>query len=214
VAATRDQGIGSRVTAAEIEAAVAAAGLAALPLRAGERLAAYLALLLKWNSKLNLSAVREPAEIVRRHLVECVQCAQALPQVETLLDFGSGAGLPGVPIAVLRPEIRVTLGESQGKRAAFLREVVRTLGVKAEVFDERIEKMPAERVFDAVTLRAVDKMAEASREAAHRVRAGGWLVVFATVGTEARLKPAVVKWERRVWVAGMNEGVLLLGRKQ
>ena len=106
-----------------------------LPPGAGDQLAAYLALLLKWNSKLNLTAVREPAEIVRRHLVECIQCAQALPEVRTLLDFGSGAGLPGVPIAIVRPEIRVTLGESQGKKSAFLREVVRTLGLNAEVFD-------------------------------------------------------------------------------
>jgi len=202
------------VTAAEIEAAVAAAGLAALPPGAGEQLEAYLALLLKWNSKLNLTAVRGPAEIVRRHLVECVQAAQALPEVETLLDFGSGAGLPGVPIAVLRPEIRVTLGESQGKKAAFLREVVRTLGLNAGVFDQRIEKMPAERVFDAVTLRAVDKMADASREAVHRVRAGGWLVVFATVGTEGRLELASVEWQRRVGIVGLKDGVLLLGKKR
>jgi 16S rRNA (guanine527-N7)-methyltransferase len=214
VAAQGDSGVSCRVTAVEIEAALAAAGLSSLPPEGGAQLAAYVALLLKWNSRLNLTAVREPAEIVRRHLVECVQCAQVLPEVDTLLDFGSGAGLPGVPIAVVRPEIWVTLGESQGKKAAFLREIVRTLGLNAEVFDQRIEKMPSERVFDAVTLRAVDKMAEATREAVHRVRAGGWLVIFATVGTEGRLKPAVVEWERRVGISGLNEGMLLLGRKQ
>jgi 16S rRNA (guanine527-N7)-methyltransferase len=202
------------VTAAEIDSAVAAAGLTPLPPSAGEQLAAYLALLLKWNSKLNLTAVRESGEIVRRHLVECVQCAQALPEVGTLFDFGSGAGLPGVPIAIVRPEIRITLGESQGKKAAFLREVVRTLGLNAVVFDQRIEKMPAELLYDAVTLRAVDKMADASREAVERLRFEGLLVVFATIGTEERLRSLSVQWEQRIPIVGLNEGVLLLGRKR
>ena len=204
------------MTSAEIEAAVAAAGLAALPPGAAEQLAAYLALLLKWNSKLNLTAVREPGEIVRRHLVECVQCAQVLPEVQTLLDFGSGAGLPGVLIAIARPEIRVTLGESQGKKAAFLREAVRTLRLNVEVFDQRIEKMATERVFDAVTVRAVDKMAKACQEAAERLGAGGWLVVFATAGTEEGLRFELpeVDWERRVRIVGLTGGLLLLGRKR
>ena len=204
------------MTAAEIEAAAEAASLAALPPGAGEQLAAYLQLLLKWNSKLNLTAVREPAEIVRRHMVECVQCAQALPVTQTLLDFGSGAGLPGIPIAIVRPEIRVTLGESQGKKAVFLREAVRALGLNAEVFDQRIEKMAAERVFDAVTLRAVDKMTEACRAGAERLRSGGWLVVFATAGTEESLKPigAGIDWARRLGIAGLDDGLLLLGRKR
>ena len=101
----------------------------------------------------------------------------------TLLDFGSGAGLPGIPIAIVRPDIRVTLGESQRKKAAFLREAVRVLSLPSEVYDGRIENMPTSRVFDAVTLRAVDKMAEACRTAIERVAPGGWLVVFATSTT-------------------------------
>jgi 16S rRNA (guanine527-N7)-methyltransferase len=119
-----------------------------------------------------------------------------------------------VPIAIVRPEIRITLGESQGKKAAFLREVVRTLGLNAVVFDQRIEKMPAELLYDAVTLRAVDKMADASREAVERLRFEGLLVVFATIGTEERLRSLSVQWEQRIPIVGLNEGVLLLGRKR
>jgi 16S rRNA (guanine527-N7)-methyltransferase len=204
------------VTAAEVEAAVAAAGLAGLPPGAAGQLAAYLELLTRWNSKLNLTAVREPAEMVRRHLVECVQCAQALPEVTTLLDFGSGAGLPGIPIAIVRPEIRVTLAESQGKKAAFLREAVRTLGLTAEVFDGRVEKMGTERAFDAVTLRAVDKMAEASHAGAKRLRVGGWLVLFTTSATEESFRSAVaagVDWKQRLSITGLHDGLLLFGQK-
>ena len=133
---------------------------AELDARAVEQFEAYLALLVKWNARMNLTAVRTPEEIVRRHFAESIFAAQQIPkQAKTLLDFGSGAGFPGIPIAICRPKIGVTLAESQGKKATFLREVVRTLGLKAEVWPGRVEEMAGERVFDAVTLRAVDKMA-------------------------------------------------------
>jgi 16S rRNA (guanine527-N7)-methyltransferase len=215
MAATRDSGIGSSVTAGDIDAAVAAAGLSSLPSGAAERFAAYLQLLLRWNSRLNLTAVREPHEIVRRHFVECIQCAQILPSIKTLLDFGSGAGLPGIPIAIARPEIRVTLGESQGKKAAFLREVMRVLSLNVEVYDGRIEKMPADNTFDAVTLRAVDKMAEACRVAIQKVSPDGWLAVFATASTARGLEQLPeISWEKHIPIVGLDDGLLLIGQKQ
>lgn len=202
------------MTGEEIEKAIAAAGLAPLPDRASDRLAEYLQLLIRWNARLNLTAVREPSDIVHRHFVESIQCAQALPQVATLLDFGSGAGLPGIPIAIARPEIHVTLGESQGKKAAFLREAIRTLGLSAEIYDGRIEKMPEDLLFEAVSLRAVDKMADACRTASRRVRGGGWLVLFATLQTEQPLKAISpdINWKRRLPIAGLNRGLLLMGQ--
>jgi 16S rRNA (guanine527-N7)-methyltransferase len=213
MAAAGDSGVGCRVTAKEIEESVAAAGLSALTPEAGTRLAQYVEILLRWNSRMNLTAVREPAEVVSRHLLECVQCAQVLPQVDTLLDFGSGGGLPGIPIAIVRPEIRVTLGESQGKKAAFLREAVRSLGLNAEVYDRRIETMSGDRVFDAVTLRAVDKMEEAGRAAIRRLGTGGWLVVFATTGTETSIRAGLpdIDWNLRSPATGSLERLLILG---
>jgi 16S rRNA (guanine527-N7)-methyltransferase len=186
-----------------------------LPPKALEQFEAYLALLIKWNAKLNLTAIRDPGEVVRRHFVECIQCAQALPEVAMLLDFGSGAGFPGIPIAICRPEIRVTLGESQGKKAAFLREAVRVLGLDVEVFGRRIDSMDPQRHFSAVTLRAVDRMAAACRAATARVANGGWLVVFATPQTEAEIKAALpgMYWAQRLRTPGLHEGCLLLGRK-
>ncbi|HZD48864.1 MAG TPA: 16S rRNA (guanine(527)-N(7))-methyltransferase RsmG [Silvibacterium sp.] len=203
------------MTAAEIEAAAADAGLDGLRPGAAEQFAAYLQVLRRWNAKLNLTAVREPREIVQRHFIECIQCGQALPEIRTLLDFGSGAGLPGIPIAIVRPEISVTLGESQGKKAAFLREAVRLLGLSSQIYDQRIEQMPATQTFDAVTLRAVDRMQEASRTALQRVRPSGWLIVFGTTGTEEQVRRASpdVEWERYVDTAGMKNGTILLGRK-
>lgn len=180
-----------------------------------ERFEQYLALLLKWNARTNLTAVREPDEIVRRHFAESIFAAAQVPRkVKTLLDFGSGAGLPGIPIAICRPEITVTLAESQGKKASFLQEAVRTLGLKAEVWAGRVEAMPAERIFDAVTLRAVDKMPQACRTAVERLAEGGWLGVFATRATEEALRAAPgVQWGVGVAIPGADQAILLPGAR-
>jgi 16S rRNA (guanine527-N7)-methyltransferase len=215
MAASPNTGVGDRVTAAEIENAVFAAGLNPLRPGATDLLAKYLDLLVRWNARLNLTAVREPSQIIQRHLIECIQCGQAIPEVQTLLDFGSGAGLPGIPISIVRAGIKVTLGESQGKKAAFLREAIRILGLNAEVHDHRIEQMSADRTFDAVTLRAVDRMEEAARLGFQRVDPGGWLILFATTGTQDRLRTSLgnLEWERQINISGLETGVLLFGRK-
>lgn len=215
MAASTDLGVGHRVTATEIGEAVVAAGLKPLWPEAAEQLARYLQLLLRWNAKLNLTAVRDSSQIVQLHFLECIQCAQALPETQTLLDFGSGAGLPGIPIAISRPEISVTLGESKGKKTAFLREAVRELDLSAEVYDQRIEKMGGNRTFEAVTLRAVDRMGDAVEVARERVAPGGLLVLFVTVMTEDRLKAALpdLNWECRLPISGLQRGTLLFGRK-
>ena len=181
-----------------------------------ERFGQYLSLLLKWNARTNLTSVREPDEIERRHFAESIFAAQQIPPgVKTLLDFGSGAGLPGIPIAICRPEITVTLAESQGKKAAFLQEAVRTLALKAEVWAGRVEAMPADRVFDAVTLRAVDKMPAACRSAVQRLAEGGWMGVFATRATEEALRAvAGLRWELTAAIPGSDQAVLLQGRRQ
>jgi len=215
MAPSRDSRISSQVTSQDIVAAIAKAGLETLPSLAIEQLTKYLHLLLRWNSRINLTAIREPHEIVRRHLVECVQCAQLLPPVSTLLDFGSGAGLPGIPIAIVRPETRVTLGESQGKKTAFLGEVVRALSLNAQVYSERVENMPTDRLFDAVTLRAVDRMADACRAASLRVGPNGWLVVFATSATEPSIAQLPeIAWKNRVLIPTLKDGFLLFGQRK
>jgi 16S rRNA (guanine527-N7)-methyltransferase len=142
------------------------------------QLSLYLDLLLKWNGRTNLTAIREPEEIVRRHFGESVFTALHLPSASTLLDFGSGAGFPGLPIQLMLPDLAVTLAESQNKKASFLREAVRTLELRTEVWGSRVESMPAGRQFNIVTLRAVDNMEAAIEAAIPRVRAGGTVAVL------------------------------------
>lgn len=172
-------------SSAIIGEAVEARGLQQLSQLALERLAIYGNLLLKWNSRMNLTAIRDPKGILDRHIMESVAAAQFLPAgVATLLDFGSGAGLPGVPIAICREEIAVTLAESQSKKAAFLTEVSRSIGVAMTVHAGRVEALPARVQFDLVALRAVDRMAEAIKVARTRVAADGYLLLFLTEFTK------------------------------
>lgn len=150
-----------------------------LPEEALARFDAYLALLVRWNARTNLTAIRKPEEILRRHFLESVLVARALPPgIGTLLDYGSGAGFPGLPISICRMEIAVTLAESQHKKAAFLREAVRTVGLAVAVHAERAERLSTH--FDCVTLRAVDRMELAVASAARLLKPGGWLAAMTT----------------------------------
>jgi 16S rRNA (guanine527-N7)-methyltransferase len=155
--------------------------LSEIPANLLPQLSTYLDLLLKWNARTNLTAIRNPEEIVRRHFGESLFAASHLaPGATTLLDFGSGAGFPGLPIALVRPEIAVTLAESQNKKVTFLREVIRTLNLATEVWPNRVEAMPAIRRFDVVALRAVDDMETALPAAIARVAPDGQLAVLTT----------------------------------
>ena len=138
-----------------------------------EQLSVYLDLLVKWNARTNLTAIRDPEEMVRRHFGESLFVAAHLPLCATLLDLGSGAGFPGLPIQLARPALRVTLAESQNKKASFLREAVRVLGLSTEVWGDRLENMPLVRKFDVVALRAVDNTVVALELARNRVSPGG-----------------------------------------
>jgi 16S rRNA (guanine527-N7)-methyltransferase len=176
------------VTSDQIATLVAPYLISAPPATLYGQLSQYLALLLKWNARTNLTAIRDPEEIVRRHFGESLFAAQYLGPCTTLLDFGSGAGFPGLPIALLRPEIVVTLAESQNKKATFLREVVRNLGLTTEIWAARAESMPIARSFDVVTLRAVDDMEVALPAAMVRIKPGGQLAVL-TTGNYAYAQP-------------------------
>ena len=201
-------------TAQEIEAAFAEAGIAGLPPLAFERFLAYLELLTRWNARLNLTAIREPGQIILRHFVECAFAAQHLPaEIENSLDFGSGAGLPGIPIAICRPEIRVTLAESQGKKASFLREAVRSLDISAEVYGGRVEEMPRDRIFHAVSMRAVEKMDLFLPVALRRVER--YLVLLTTeqfTPIYRKLTPEL-QWFESVRLPNATRAVLAIGKR-
>jgi 16S rRNA (guanine527-N7)-methyltransferase len=201
----------SNRTVQEIHEAFALAGIRELPSHCYDQFCTYLGLLLRWNARLNLTAIREPEEIISRHFAECAFAAQHLPaDIESLLDYGSGAGLPGVAIAICRPEIRVTLAEAHGKKAAFLREVVRTISTETDVYDGRVETMP-QLAFDAVSMRAVEKMELAIPIALERAKR--YLVLFITERSAPAFKEVAPKlsWQDSVPLPNTGQKILAIG---
>jgi 16S rRNA (guanine527-N7)-methyltransferase len=199
---------GERLNALLIEA-----GLALLDNAQADRFEEYISLILRWNARINLTAIRDEDGILSRHFVESIACARALPPgIVTLLDFGSGAGFPGIPIAFCRPEIAVTLAESVGKKAAFLHEALRVLGIPANIHSGRAETLSAK--FDCVALRAVNRMELAVKAASQLVSRGGWLALMTTSKELGALQAAAgadFAWGGVVQLPGGEKRVLALG---
>lgn len=184
--------------------------IAPVPPELAERLRIYLELLLRWNARMNLTAIRDPEQIVTRHFGESLFAARVLSDAGAfarsdntppcLADVGSGAGFPGLPIKLVVPEIRLTLIESQNKKATFLREAVRALDLKdAEIFCGRSELW--NQTADVVTLRAVEKFESVLAGAATLAMPGGRLglligsrqldMVLQRLGSNWQFKPTV-----------------------
>ena len=162
------------------------------------RISRYLDLLMLWNAKTNLTAIREPAQLVQRQLGESLFAARYLPATGTLLDFGSGGGFPGIPLQLALPDLRVTLAESQGKKASFLREATRSLALNAEVWSSRVETMPSERSFDVVAMRAVDQAPAMLPIAQERVAPTGQLLRYLPASEETHLDQWNLEQEAKV----------------
>ncbi|NNJ91457.1 MAG: 16S rRNA (guanine(527)-N(7))-methyltransferase RsmG [Gammaproteobacteria bacterium] len=114
----------------------------------------YLQLLEKWNQKFNLTAVRDINEMVSLHLLDSLSIAPFI-NTRTLLDVGSGAGLPGIPLAICFPDIQVTLLDSNGKKVRFCRQAIMELDLKnAQAVQARIESLEADNSFGQITSRA------------------------------------------------------------
>ena len=120
----------------------------------------YVRLLWDWNTKLNLTRHTDYEKFVSRDVVDSLALARLLLAGETVLDVGSGGGVPGLVLAILRPDLKVHLAEATGKKARVLESMVQDLGLPVQVFATRAEKQLAERRYDAVVVRAVGPLAE------------------------------------------------------
>ena len=202
-------------TAQRINACLESLKLEPLDDITAEQFAAYLSLFIRWNERLNLTSVRTESGIISRHLAESIACARAIPKgVATLLDFGSGAGLPGIPIALCRPEIAVTLAESQSKKAAFLQEAVRQLAIPIKVYSGRAEALS--EAFDCVVMRAVDKMPKAVTVATTLMGPQGWIGLMTTNEDLVHLcavTGAEFLWSPPIDLPSASERIVAFGRK-
>jgi 16S rRNA (guanine527-N7)-methyltransferase len=199
----------------QVEAEFSKAGITALPPAAYHQFQNYLDLLLRWNQRLNLTAIRDPRQIIQRHFVESAFVAQHLPAgISSLLDYGSGAGFPGIPIAICCPEIQVTLAEAQGKKASFLRETLRVLALPGQVYGDRVETMPEQILFDAVSMRAVEKMESAIPIAVKRVKQ--YLVLLTTGKSAAASRgfTAELDWLEPTPLPNSAQMILAIGQRK
>jgi len=163
----------------------------ALPAHVHDRLIDYVALLAKWNRSYNLTAIREPQAMVRQHLLDSLAVLPHLPLAEEsgrLADAGSGAGLPGIPLALARPQWSVALIESNQKKAAFLRQATIELGMKnIEVHDGRVEAWRPASLFALVISRAFAELAEFVASCRHLVAPAGTLAAMKGKRPDAEL---------------------------
>lgn len=157
------------------------AGLATLALDAAlaEPLLAYLSLLDRWNRTYNLTAIRDPRDMVAKHLLDSLAMHPYVRDVGTLADLGTGPGLPGIPLAIAILSLRVTLVESNGKKARFLREAVRSLGLgNARVAESRAEALDEPAAYDAITARALATLPDILVVGGHLLAPNGRLLAM------------------------------------
>jgi 16S rRNA (guanine527-N7)-methyltransferase len=177
----------------------------------------YIDLLLKWNARMNLTAIRAPEEMVQRHFGESFFAANHVlsqGQAKKIIDLGSGAGFPGVPFAMMAPEAEVTLIEANQKKSTFLRELIFLLGLKnTKVFVGRGESYS--QTADVVTMRAVESFTKALPLAVQLAEPEGRVVLMIgsvqapeTVSLETK-----VEWNEPLSMPSGHSRVLLVGKK-
>jgi 16S rRNA (guanine527-N7)-methyltransferase len=182
----------------------------------------YIDMILRWNQKLNLTAVRDPEQIVTRHFGESIFAAGhlfATAPIESspsVVDVGSGAGFPGIPMKLCFPFLRMELIESHQKKATFLREIIRHLALtEIDVFAGRAEALQ-DRIADVVALRAVERFEDVLPVAAKLLNPEGRLALL--VG-EAQISAAATRlpgfrWQDPVRIPISTSRVLLVGSEQ
>ena len=211
------------------------------------QISTYIDLLLRWNARVNLTAVRTPEEIVTRHFGESLFAARHLFPIPRsagsvrigaaasqpgspgihVIDVGSGAGFPGLPIKIWDPDIHLTLIESNHKKGTFLREVVRALrltsvdvftGRAADFQESQVQEhnKAAVQVGDVVTLRAVEHFDLALPEAALLVRPSGCLAILIGHGQVARARELVpsLHWDAPMKLPHSSSRFLITGRNE
>ena len=162
----------------------------------------YLALLLRWNRTYNLTAVRDPHEMVTKHLLDSLAMHPFVNEVAAgggrLAGLGAGAGLAGIPLAIVKPGLQVTLVESNGKKARFMREAIRQLDLKdARVAESRIEALDEPGTFDAITARALATLPLILELGGHLLKPEGQLLAMKGVYPADEIAALPAGWQVR-----------------
>jgi 16S rRNA (guanine527-N7)-methyltransferase len=151
----------------------------ALPAARQEQLLDYLALLAKWNSVYNLTSLRDPMQMVTHHLLDSLAAVPAFEGAQNVLDVGAGGGLPGIVLAIARPDMKVSLVDTVHKKTAFLTQVKAELGLaNVTVYTARVEQLQAPGKFDVITSRAFADLSDFVNWSGHLLQDGGRFIAL------------------------------------
>jgi 16S rRNA (guanine527-N7)-methyltransferase len=185
--------------------AVLGEGIAAMRLDVNpaqqDKLMDYLALMFKWNAVYNLTSLRDPMQMVTHHLLDSLAAVPAFATAHNVLDVGSGGGLPGIVLAIVRPDMKVSMIDTVHKKTAFLTQVKAELGlVNVTVYTARVEQLEVSDKFDVITSRAFADLSDFVNWSCHLLADGGRYIALKGVAPKDEQERLPAEWK----VAGLE----------
>jgi len=166
-----------------------------------DKMIAYLLLLSKWNSVYNLTAIRDPKEMVKQHLLDSLSAAPAFVGAKNVLDVGAGGGLPGMMLAITYPEIKISMIDTVSKKTAFLSQAKTELGLtNVTVHTGRVEALQVTEKFDVITSRAFSELCNFINWSGHLLADGGQFIAMKGVAPAQEIERLPEGWQ----VTGMQ----------
>ena len=161
-----------------------------------DQMMAYLSLLSKWNSVYNLTAIRDPKEMVKQHLLDSLSAAPAFVGAKNVLDVGAGGGLPGMMLAIAYPETKVSMIDTVNKKTAFLTQAKAELGLRnVTVHTGRVEALQVTEKFDVITSRAFSGLCNFINWSGHLLADGGQFIAMKGVAPAQEIERLPQGWE-------------------
>ena len=161
-----------------------------------DKLLDYLALLFKWNSVYNLTSVRDPMQMVTHHLLDSLAAVPAFKDAANVLDVGAGGGLPGMVLAIARPDMKVSMIDTVHKKTAFLTQVKAELGLaNVTVYTMRVEQLQVKQPFDVITSRAFADLSDFVNWSGHLLAEGGQFIALKGVAPPDERERLPADWK-------------------
>ena len=166
-----------------------------------DKLMNYLALMFKWNAVYNLTSLRDPMQMVTHHLLDSLAAVPAFAAAQNVLDVGSGGGLPGIVLAIVRPDMKVSMIDTVHKKTAFLTQVKAELGLaNVTVYTARVEQLQVSDKFDVITSRAFADLSDFVNWSSHLLADGGRYIALKGVAPKDEQERLPAEWK----VAGVE----------
>lgn len=161
-----------------------------------DQLLDYLALLFKWNSVYNLTSLRDPMQMVTHHLLDSLAAVPAFKDAANVLDVGAGGGLPGMVLAIARPDMKVAMIDTVHKKTAFLTQVKAELGLaNVTVYTMRVEQLQVKQPFDVITSRAFADLSDFVNWSGHLLAEGGQFIALKGVAPPDERERLPADWK-------------------